>query len=135
MPKLIWCDNFSVKIAEIDAQHKKLIDMVNELSDAMAVGKGADALGDILSRLVQYTQTHFATEERLLKLYGYPNYDEHCAQHYNLTRQVLEIQDHYLTTHLGLTIPVLDFLNEWLAKHILQSDKEYAPFLTAKGLK
>jgi hemerythrin len=36
-----------VKVAEIDTQHKKLIDMINKLYDAMKVGKSKDVMGEI----------------------------------------------------------------------------------------
>ena len=65
-----WEDRFSVGIAEIDMQHQKLVQMLNELYDAMKAGKGNDVLGKVLNGMIQYTASHFATEERYMKLHG-----------------------------------------------------------------
>jgi hemerythrin len=59
MALITWNDSLSVKVAEIDEQHKKLIAMINELNDAMRLGKGKDVLGKIVNGLVTYTTTHF----------------------------------------------------------------------------
>lgn len=135
MPKLTWNDKFSVKIAQIDSQHKKLIDLVNQLSDAMAVGKGKEVLGPILDALISYTQVHFANEEKLMLAHGYPGLAAHVAEHRKLTTEVIQIQERYRKGGVGLTIPVLNFLNEWLTKHILNTDMQYSGFLVAKGVK
>jgi len=61
-----WKDAYSVKVAALDNQHKKLFDLVNELHRAMRQGHGKDIAGDILLRLIEYTVHHFAGEEKLL---------------------------------------------------------------------
>lgn len=72
MALIQWDDSFSVKVAEIDQQHKRLIVMINELHDAMKQGKGKDALGKIINGLISYTATHFDTEERYFDQFEYP---------------------------------------------------------------
>ena len=42
MALINWNDSFSVNVAVIDQQHKKLVDMINDLNDAMKQGKGKD---------------------------------------------------------------------------------------------
>jgi hemerythrin len=72
MELIKWKDVFSVKVSEVDNQHKKLIGLINQLYDAMRVGKGREVLGSVLTELVNYTIYHFSTEERLFREYGYP---------------------------------------------------------------
>lgn len=48
-----WDDSFSVKVGEIDRQHVNLVNMINDLSDAMRQGKGKDTLGKIISGWLQ----------------------------------------------------------------------------------
>lgn len=64
MALMSWSDNLSVNIKEIDEQHKKLVGMVNDLHDAMKMGKGNDVTGKILTGLIQYVGTHFACQSR-----------------------------------------------------------------------
>ncbi len=52
MALIQWDGSFSVKVAEIDQQHQKLVSMINDLNDAMKQGKGKDVLGKIVNELV-----------------------------------------------------------------------------------
>jgi hemerythrin len=55
-----------VSVNEIDLQHqKKLIEMINNLHDAMRPGKGNAVLGEIINGLVDYAGAHFQTEEKI----------------------------------------------------------------------
>ena len=64
MALIQWNNDLSVNVKEIDTQHQNLIRMINELFDAMKVGKGTEVLGKIFLQLTNYTKTHFQTEEK-----------------------------------------------------------------------
>lgn len=134
MSAFAWSDKYSVNIREIDDQHKKLISMVDTLHTAMRQGQGKAALDSILKELIQYTRTHFATEERLMKLNGYPDYDAHKAKHDKMTDKVAKIYRDYQDGKVSITLDVMKFLQDWIDKHILSTDKQYAPYLNAKGV-
>jgi len=129
-----WNEKYGVNIREIDAQHKKLIGIVCQLHEAMRQGKGKQVLGEVLGNLIQYTRTHFASEERLMKDNGYPDYAGHKAKHDSLTRKVAGIHREYQDGKVGITIELMDFLENWVDRHILGTDMQYAPFLKSKGL-
>jgi hemerythrin len=134
MALLTWNDGYSVKVKQFDDQHKKLIDMVNELHDAMKVGKGREVLEKILAGLIQYTVTHFANEERLMKLHNYPGYEQHKKELNLLTLQVSDEQKKYREGSAVLSQSVMTFLKEWLQNHIQGTDKNYSAFLNSKGV-
>lgn len=129
-----WSDIYSVKIGIVDGQHKKLVDIINRLHDAMREGQARERLGQILSDLIQYTQFHFSTEEKLMESRGYPDYVQHKVEHDRLASTVLDLQRKFQKNEIGLTVDVMQFLKDWLVKHILGSDKKYAPFLNAHGV-
>jgi len=129
-----WKPQFSVKIPSIDGQHQNLFRMAEELYAAMSAGQGKAALSGILDRLVRYTAVHFAHEERLMSLHGYPGLAEHRQQHEALTKQVLRFQADFEAGHAGLTVQLLHFLKDWLQQHIAGSDMKYAPFLREKAV-
>jgi len=130
-----WDATYSVNIGIIDTQHKTLVGMVNDLHQAMAQGSGKDKLGGILSNLVKYTQAHFATEERMMQSHGYPEFLAHKSEHESLTSTVLDLQRRFLANEVGLSVDAMEFLKDWLVKHILGSDKKYTPFLNAQGVR
>jgi len=135
MPFMTWKDNLSVGVKQLDEDHKNLVGMINELHEAMRAGKGAATLDKILGGLVEYTKTHFAREEEFFKKTGYPQAASHRQEHEALTQRVTEVQNkHKAGTNGSLSIEVLDFLKDWLVKHIQGSDQSYGPFLNSKGI-
>jgi hemerythrin len=131
---LPWIDAYSVGIGVIDMQHKNLVTIINDLHQAMVSGHGKEELGTILSSLVTYTQVHFKTEETFMESHHYPEAGAHKTQHQQLTRTVLDLQRRFQKNEVGLTVDVMDFLKNWLSKHILGTDKRYSPFLNSKGV-
>ncbi len=134
MPLLNWKEDYSVKIKEVDEQHKKLIGLINDLHDAMTQKKAKEVLGDVLRKLADYTVFHFSMEERLMKSNGYPEYDDHREKHQKMTAKVMSLQNELKQGKITLSMEVMDFLKNWLDKHILGTDKKYSPFLTGKGV-
>ncbi len=130
---ITWKNEYSVKVNEIDEQHKKLIDMINHLETAMRAGKGKDALESIFNGLVDYTKSHFATEERLMTTHQYPDKTAHLAEHLALTHKALDLQRKLRQREIGLAIPTADFLSNWLTGHILGMDIKLGAFLSAKA--
>ena len=135
MALINWNDSLSVKVEEIDQQHKKLIAMINELNDAMRAGKGKDVLGKIVDSLISYTATHFKTEEKYFAQFGYPDTDNHKQEHVAFVKKVTDFKDGFEKKKLSLTIEVMDFLSDWLKNHIMGTDKKYTQFFNEKGLK
>lgn len=132
---LRWDPIYSVGIKEIDNQHMKLIDYINELNTAMGQGKGRDQIGKTIEKLLNYTVTHFQVEEKYFKQYGYPETAQHKTAHDLFVDKIKEFKDQFENGRITLTIQVMNFLKEWLKNHILVEDKKYSPFLVSKGLK
>jgi hemerythrin len=131
---MAWSPALSVKIQQFDDQHIKLVNMVNELHDAMKEGKGSEVLGRILNGLISYTSSHFTDEEQLMALHAYHETAAHKVEHEKLVRQVLELQSNFMAGKAILTLDVMMFLKEWLMKHIQGDDKRYGVYLNSKGV-
>jgi hemerythrin len=135
MALIQWNDTLSVGITEIDRQHQRLIEMINELNTAMQQGKGKDVMSKIIRGLIDYAVTHFKTEEKYFEQYGYPDAVNHKKAHAEFNWKIAEFNRQLNAGQLGLSIQVMDFLSDWLRDHIKTVDKKYAPFLIQKGLK
>lgn len=124
-----WDDSMSVEVKEIDMQHKKLIELINQLYDAMKMRQGKAALSSILSELVRYTTVHFSAEEKHMERAGYPNIESHKKVHVGFTDKVLDFQRRFEADEVILSQEILDFLKDWLVTHIMKQDQEYAPYM------
>jgi hemerythrin len=121
-----WKEAYSVRIPQIDAQHKQLIRLINDLHAAMLQGKGAASLDRIMGELVRYTESHFAFEEAMLQQRGYKDLASHKLEHQSLAKQVGELHSKVRAGTLAMSGDVLQFLKQWLANHILSRDQQYA---------
>ena len=135
MAQITWNDNLSVGVKEIDQQHKKLIDLINALNDAMKVGKGKEALGKIVNSLIDYTATHFKTEEKYFDKFGYPEKLNHKIEHEAFVKKAVDFKTGFDKNELPLTVEVLNFMSTWVVTHIKGTDKKYSAFFNGKGLK
>jgi hemerythrin-like metal-binding protein len=129
-----WKDDYLVNVREVDTQHKKLVSLVVELDAAMRQGKGRDALGKILTSLVQYTQYHFGTEEKLMAAKAYPAQPYHLEEHRKLTKTVVDFKTQFDKGSVAVTVQVMTFLEDWLVNHIHKTDKLLGRHLNSVGV-
>ncbi len=134
MALINWNDSLSVNVKEIDLQHKKLVDMINELNEAMRIGKGKEALGKIINGLISYTATHFKNEEQYFEKLRYPDAANHKKEHIAFVKKVTDFKDGFEKNNLAVTMEVMSFLSDWLKNHIKGTDKKYSKFFNEKGL-
>jgi hemerythrin len=134
MAIITWTELYSVGVERFDQQHQKLFAIVNELHDAMSSGRGQMELKNILDQLIDYTQTHFAAEEKLMREYHYPDLEKHCQRLKELTQQVLDFKTKYDSGKIGLSIQLTQFLKDWLANHILGEDMQYSAFFQSLNI-
>jgi len=128
-----WSDALSVGIEEIDAQHKVLVLLVNEIHNAIHQRRGREAVRHILNKLSDYTRIHFAVEESLMRILGYPEYEAHREEHAELIGKLSELQAGVATGNAAIGFENMHFLKIWLTKHIMESDQEYAGFFIEAG--
>ncbi|HPY60642.1 MAG: hemerythrin family protein [Methanomicrobiales archaeon] len=129
-----WTDSLSVGVAEIDEQHKNLINLINSLHDAMLKRQGKEVLADILDKLAAYTVYHFSTEEKFMEQCNYQGLYYHKKEHEKFVDKIDSFIRDYQADKLGLTIELMAFLKDWISNHILVTDKKYAALFNEKGI-
>ncbi len=134
MALLNWENNYSVKVAEIDEQHKAWINLINYLHEAMKAGKGKEVLGDILDEVMNYTIYHFGSEEKMFDKYKYPDTVSHKKLHSDFVNEFKKTKRDFDNGTIVLSIEVMSRLKEWLTNHIMKADKQYSDFLNSNGV-
>lgn len=128
--KLIeWTDEFNTGIKEIDKQHKILVELLNQLHYGIRQKQGKQECNRVFGKLIEYTRIHFATEENMLHLINYPNWQKHKKNHEKFLENVLEMKAKFDKTHNNMSLELLHFLKCWLQNHILKSDEEACMYL------
>jgi hemerythrin len=135
MTIFLWHDDYAIGNATIDAQHRKIIDIINLLHSLLNEATPADAAigaNEVFDQLAQYVMTHFAYEEQLMTDAGYPveKVIEHKRQHDKLLAAVQQVVDAYHAGDTEVLAELLPYLyGDWLIEHICHSDREYASYL------
>ena len=107
IPYVTWKDFYSVGDPSIDAQHKQILDTINELYEAMQKSKDRAVLKPLLDRLLQYTLAHFQHEEQIMQEHEYPDFVQHTASHNRIRQKTRDLREHacLVTGHDLLPVP------------------------------
>lgn len=134
-PFIAWTEKMSVSVEVLDADHKKLISLLNDLHDGMAAGHGTERLERVLDGLVEYIGTHFAHEEEYFSQTKYPAAAEHIQEHRAFAKLVKDVQARYNQGKFeALSLNTMNFLKDWVTEHIQGCDRNYKAHLNAMGV-
>lgn len=129
MDLLEWKESYSVGVDALDADHKRLIDLINRLSDPDGSGT---TVPQALSELDNYVRYHFRAEEERLEAVDYPDLTAHKDQHARFEEWLRSVQHSYTMapeTRAILGERVNNHLRDWLINHILKTDMDYKDWL------
>ena len=131
MPLIQWDDSFSVGFEEIDAQHQRWVQLINNLDDALEDGDPDElalARHESLKAMVEYVCFHFSFEEGFMAKMGYPELKAHRELHDQMRAKLLQIQCESKNGYHPLNTQLMSLLVNWLKDHILTQDKRYAAY-------
>lgn len=129
-----WDDALNIGVADVDPQHKVLVDLINEVYAAMKAGAGAATLKGIVGRLREYTVKHFTYEESILDKSGsYPDMQQHLKQHRAFVDRIAQFEQALSGGRVTVDMEMMRFLKNWLKQHIMGTDKKYVPYFNVDG--
>ena len=132
--KIQWDDSWNTGISVIDQQHQKLLNLVNDLGDAMRLGKSKDVLEDVLTVLVEYTATHFTQEEGLMSRASYDGLEKHKQEHAGFIKKISDYGTRVKSGSALVSVDMMSFLSKWLIQHIKGADRQYVPAVRGKSI-
>jgi hemerythrin len=132
---LVWENKYSVGVAELDNQHKRMFATINELIDLLGNKPTNEALLLIVESLVQYKKFHFATEENYFKQFNYAGADEHINEHKMFNEKLEILKSEFGGDPIQFSYELVDFLEDWLIHHLMTTDHKYISCFKEHGLK
>lgn len=132
-PLVRWRPQLMLGIPELDADHHRLVDLVNQADAAVRSGAPRLRIGEVLVALLAYTKEHFAREEKVMRALDFPGYDAHKACHDELVDQLKTVAAHFVdgdTNAVGAE--TLKFLADWLVDHIIGEDLQIRNYARGK---
>lgn len=131
---LVWSDEYSINIKEMDEQHKKLVEIINTHSSAVNLKEERKVLEGTLTGLFEYIEVHFKREEELLLQHDYPEYKTQEEEHAYLNQEVHDLYIKYVKGDDSTAFLVASLMRHWLFNHICNEDKKYSKYLNNKGV-
>lgn len=129
MPYIVWRSSYELGFKEIDEQHQRLIEIINELYEAQQQGTGRTLVRDSIVKLIEYSVYHFDNEQKLFEQYSYPAADEHIKEHKGFIEKAESLKTEIGNNNILVTLKTLDFLKDWTINHILGTDKDFSEFV------
>lgn len=127
MQDLGWNDKYLIGELHIDKQHKKLFEIAGRAFQAVSANEKITKIKTIVSELIQYTQTHFSSEEKFMEKISYPYLKEHKEKH----DAIIAKMNKFLKSMTAKKVAEIEkelakFVGQWFINHIITEDKKVA---------
>jgi hemerythrin-like metal-binding protein len=129
MKDLVWDKTLSVDVPEIDADHRRLLELFNRLGHAVEDGEPQARIEATLDELISCTDWHFQHEERLMEQHGYPDLPAHRAEHAELIESGRALLQGLRQSGASLSSQQIESLEHWLTGHIYGTDMAMGRYL------
>ena len=113
----------------IDNEHRVQLGMLKALCDAVEEGGPAEKINEILNQLTAYSELHFMSEELLMRMYAYPDYDDHVLDHEAMTERLNQIMRRYEAGQDSMALQTANEMRDFLLGHINSRDQALTEFL------
>jgi hemerythrin len=125
-----WKDDYAIGIPELDNQHKTLIEFLTDFELAFAGNAHWNTVHPLIARTRAFVKFHFAVEESLMQIVGYPGFFVHRTEHQQVLQQLEALEQRILREEMK--DEVLPQISAWLFQHIIDSDKPFARYALDK---
>jgi hemerythrin len=135
---IVWRSSMAIGDATVDADHQKLIELINAVESALLAAGGRADLAAILDQLAAYTKEHFDREESLMRQIRYGELEQHREAHRNLRLQFGKIRTSVEAAKAESlpaeeSQPLVVLLRHWLLDHVFKEDMKLKAFLKRSG--
>ncbi len=125
-----WSEDYASTITIIDAQHRQLFRLCNELEEELAAGISKDRLRAMLVHLGEYASRHFTMEEKYMAESGYPGLVDQQETHQRFREDFAglleELDREGMNRDIAQTLR--RELTDWIRNHVTGLDLEFARY-------
>jgi hemerythrin len=126
----VWDDRYNTGIEVIDIQHRKIVDYINQLDNAISTNDKVE-IDKVFDNLFNYCLSHFSFEESLMTEHGYEHTDVHRDVHNSFTARIERYKSEWNQGN-DVSRQLLGDLKVWLVSHIQSEDQLYAEVIQKK---
>ncbi len=130
-----WSESFRVNVAMLDDEHRTLFSYVNALSQAIGQTGIVDGHEREKREVLEFSRSHFAHEEDLMKTHAYPRLETQVKAHAELLGRLEKVVNAVERRVRPRASTAVDYLKDWLITHTLIEDLQYRDFFAERGVR
>jgi hemerythrin len=135
MKDLEWSDEYLLGIPELDLQHRRIFEGFVNLAEEGLTAHDRWLADSSIVQLVGQLQQHFALEESLMQIIGYPGLEEHIEEHRLFSAEIHDLAQKSLRTKGSVSHQLISSVLKWQREHIVTSDRRYAEYFSRLEIK
>lgn len=129
MGQFEWCDAYCINLENVDILQKQLLGLMQQLEEMRQKESDNKDIVDALNGMTELARHFFRTEEKILTRFSYPEYQSHRREHRDFIKKLIMFRRWFTEDSAELTDEIFLFFDLWIKKHIMSSDRRYAPFI------
>ena len=116
--------------ASIDKEHQVQIGMLDAFCTLIEEDKPQSKIQEVLDQLISYSEVHFMSEQLLMRMYAYPDYDDHVQDHEAMSDHLNKIKHSYTSDQAKMAIETAHNMKKFLIGHINTRDQAFSDYLS-----
>jgi len=131
---LLAFENYRIGLNIIDTQTRKWLETINKLYGDFKRKSPAKTVLQALDELIDYTGYHFGFEEKYLKDFSYPRYDDFKLAHDQFIGTLQSNRSNYANGETISLIKIIIFIKSWMSSYKSMLDEDFVRMFKANGL-
>ena len=118
-----------VSNAETDREHQVQLGLLQALCSAVGENRDTVSVAEILEQLIAYSEAHFMSEELLMRLKSYDDYEDHVDDHIHMLDRLNQIAADHAAGHSALVAGKAAEVLDFIGNHIATRDRRFADYV------
>lgn len=118
----------------IDREHQVQLGLMDTLHRSVRAKQDDAEICELLERLLEYSRVHFLSEQILMRLHAYPDYEAHVIEHDRMIGAMEELRAGWLENRIDAPLEVIEALRHDLSSHISRHDHALGKHLAGSGI-
>ena len=113
----------------MDNEHEVQIGMLDAFCALVEQGEPKPLIHEMLDQLISYSDIHFMSEQLLMRMYAYPDYDDHVNDHQAMIEHLNKIKQRFETGQENMALDIAHEMRKFLLGHIGNRDAAFTSYL------
>jgi hemerythrin len=116
--------------AGIDKEHQVQIGMLTAFCSLLEKGATPIKIQEVLGQLIEYSEVHFMSEQLLMRMYAYPDYEDHVQDHETMIEHLNRIKNGFRYGEKAAALDAASEMRSFLLAHIGSRDQAFSNYLS-----